>query len=228
MCELDHTEWPGLNDKLRAVSLFEVMLVDEDLMTLVYARGDDRPLLNLTIGGLLERTANQFPDRLAVAARHQQKRMSWAELSAAADQVARGLWSLWIRRGDRVGIWSTNCIEWVMLHVGCARAGAAWVDAGTESYHLLRLARVQVVGILNARLSEIVVAWIRLRPGMEATEAEIREWCQGQIAYYKIPDHVRFVTEFPATLSGKIQKYKIREFEIEARGLHNVAKTATA
>jgi fatty-acyl-CoA synthase len=63
---------------------------------------------------------------------------------------------------------------------------------------------------------------------MEATEAEIREWCQGQIAYYKIPEHVRFVDEFPATLSGKIQKYKIREFEIEARSLQSIAKTATA
>lgn len=98
------------------------MPVDEDFMTLSYARGEDRPLLNLTIGGLLERTANRFPDRLAVASRHQQKRMSWAELSEAADRVARGLWSLGIRRGDRVGIWSTNCIEWVMLHMGCARA----------------------------------------------------------------------------------------------------------
>ena len=87
---------------------------------------------------------------------------------------------------------------------------------------------MQVVGIPNERLGEIVVAWIRLRPGIEATEAEIREWCQGQIAYYKIPEHVRFVDEFPATLSGKIQKYKIREFEIEARSLQSIAKTATA
>jgi fatty-acyl-CoA synthase len=87
---------------------------------------------------------------------------------------------------------------------------------------------VQVVGIPNERLGEIVVAWIRLRPNQEATEEEIRDWCQGQIAYYKVPEHIRFVTEFPATLSGKIQKYKIREFEIEARGLQAVAKEATA
>jgi fatty-acyl-CoA synthase len=85
-----------------------------------------------------------------------------------------------------------------------------------------------VVGIPNARLGEIVVAWVQLRPGQEATEAEIREFCQGQIAYYKIPEHIRFVGEFPATLSGKIQKYKIRDFEIEARGLHTEANAATA
>jgi fatty-acyl-CoA synthase len=87
---------------------------------------------------------------------------------------------------------------------------------------------VQVVGIPNARLGEIVVAWVRLRPGIDATEDEIREFCKGQIAYYKIPEHIRFVDAFPATLSGKIQKYKMREFEVEARGLEAVASTATA
>jgi fatty-acyl-CoA synthase len=86
----------------------------------------------------------------------------------------------------------------------------------------------QVIGIPNARLGETVAAWVRLKPGVDATEEEIRTFCQGQIAYYKIPEQVRFVNEFPATLSGKIQKFKMREFEIEARGLQDVAKTATA
>ena len=85
-----------------------------------------------------------------------------------------------------------------------------------------------VVGIPNARLGEIVVAWVRLRPNIAATEEEIREFCKGQIAYYKIPEHIRFVDTFPATLSGKIQKYKMREFEIEARGLQDVADTQPA
>ena len=545
------------------------MAVDEMVSTLSYSRGPNRPLLELTIGGLLDRTASRFPDRLAVASRHQSMRMTWAELSAAADGVARGLWSLGVRRGDRVGLWSTNCIEWIMMHMGCARAGAALVNVnpayrshelqytlarsrmkalflwhedkranyeeilerarhgltlelkhtvyfdsqdwaalleapgqlpdhvamddvaniqytsgttglpkgvmlthhnvvnngqflaqgfhyteqdkivvpvplfhcfgcviGTMSavnsgaaiilpnwtfdaqatlqavheesatsvygvpamyvaefglpdfasfdltslrtgmmsgapcpvelmkralnemhigelviaygqtetspvvtmsdagdtieirvntvgrampqteirvastktdetvptgeqgeicvrgyavmkgydgdpegtsqviksdgwlhtgdlgvmredgcFHLTgrsrdviirggeniypreveeflythpKVGQVQVVGIPNARLGEIVVAWIRLRPGQEASEEEIRVWCQGQIAYYKIPEHVRFVDEFPATLSGKIQKYKMREFEIEARGLRSVAQAATA
>src|SRR5215831_16628658 len=102
------------------------MPVNENLGS--YSRGKDVPLLNLTIGGLLDRTANRFPDGLAVVSRHQSHRMTWAELSEAADRVASGLWSLGIRRGDRVGLWSTNCIEWVMLHMGCARAGAALVN----------------------------------------------------------------------------------------------------
>jgi fatty-acyl-CoA synthase len=64
--------------------------------------------------------------------------------------------------------------------------------------------------------------------GTREQGVETSEFCNGQIAYYKIPEHIRFVDEFPTTLSGKIQKYKIREFEIEARGLQQVARTATA
>ena len=557
------------------------MNIDEQIPTQSYARGPATPLLELTIGDLLQRTADRFADRPAVVSRHQDRRLTWAELSAEADRVARGLWSLGIRRGDRVGLWSTNCAEWIILHMGCARAGAALVnvnpayrshelgftltrsrmkalflwhkdrhadyeeilgrarhglnlalehtiyfdspewpalldaegrlpdrvavddvaniqytsgttglpkgvmlthhnvvnngqflaqgfhyteqdkivvpvplfhcygcvigtmsavnsgaaiilpnwtfdaratlkaiheeratsvygvpamyvaefglddfatydttslrtgmmsgapcpvelmkrvleemhirelviaygqtetspvvtmsDAGdslevrvntvgrampqtdikiaslwaepnsnldsqetlprgqqgevcVRGYALMKgydgdpegtalviqpdgwlrtgdlgvmredgcihitgrsrdviirggeniypreveeflythpkVGEVQVFGIPNARLGEIVVAWSRLRPGLkpdtDATEQEIKEFCQGQIAYYKIPEHVRFATEFPATLSGKIQKYKMREFEIEARGLQAVAKTATA
>ena len=91
-----------------------------------------------------------------------------------------------------------------------------------------KITEVQVVGIPNLRLGEIVVAWLRLAPHQTATEEEIRAFCREQIAYFKIPEHIRFVTEFPATLSGKIQKYKIREFEIEARGLQSVAAAVTA
>ena len=104
------------------------MLVEENLCTLSYSRGPDRPHMNLTIGDLLHRTSDRFGDRLAVASCHQGKRMTWAQLSDAADNVARGLWSLGIRRGDRVGLWSTNCIEWIVMHMGCARAGAALVN----------------------------------------------------------------------------------------------------
>jgi fatty-acyl-CoA synthase len=93
-----------------------------------YARGPDRRLLDHTVGDLLHLTASRFPDRLAVASCHQEKRLTWAELSVTADRVARGLWALGIRRGDRVGLWSTNCIEWIMMHMGCARAGAALVN----------------------------------------------------------------------------------------------------
>jgi fatty-acyl-CoA synthase len=104
------------------------MQLEQNPLTLSESRGEDRPLLELTIGDLLHRTASRYPDRAAVVSRHQSARMTWAELSEAADRVARGLWSLGIRRGDRVGLWSTNCIEWILMHMGCARAGAALVN----------------------------------------------------------------------------------------------------
>lgn len=95
-------------------------------------------------------------------------------------------------------------------------------------YTYPKVGEVQVIRVPNERLGEIVVAWIRLQPDVEATEEEVKALCRGQIAYYKIPEHVRFVTEFPATLSGKIQKYKMREFEMEARGLRALADAVTA
>ncbi|MGA8162656.1 MAG: AMP-binding protein, partial [Acidobacteriaceae bacterium] len=100
----------------------------EDRLTLSHTCGPDRPLLNLAIGELLHHTAERFPDRDAVVSCHQQRRLTWAQLSEEADRVARGLHALGIRQGDRVGLWSTNCVEWVMMHMGCARAGVALVN----------------------------------------------------------------------------------------------------
>ena len=104
------------------------MPVEEPPSNISYARGLNRDLLELTIGDLLHRTASRYPDNLAVASRHQNRRLTWAELSDTADRLARGLWSLGIRHGDRVGIWSTNCIEWIIMHMGTARAGASLVN----------------------------------------------------------------------------------------------------
>lgn len=70
---------------------------------------------------------------------------------------------------------------------------------------------VQCVGVPDAKYGEELCACIVLRPGMTATQDEIREFCKGQIAHYKIPRHVRFVTGFPMTVTGKIQKYLLRQ-----------------
>jgi len=91
-----------------------------------------------------------------------------------------------------------------------------------------KIAEVQIVGLPHERLGEIVLAWIRLHPGATASDGEIREFCRGKIAHFKIPEHIRFVDSFPTTVTGKIQKFKIRETEIQNRGLEKVAKTKTA
>ena len=87
---------------------------------------------------------------------------------------------------------------------------------------------VQAVGLPNARCGEVALAWICLKPGETCTEKEIRDFCQDKIAYFKIPEHVRFVDAFPMTVSGKVQKFIIREQEIRERGLEEVARIRTA
>ena len=95
---------------------------------LSYSRGPEQPLWEHTIGQQLDRIVERFGDHLALVSCHQSKRLTWRELREAADSVARGLAALGVRRGDRVGLWSTNCVEWVIVHFACARAGAALVN----------------------------------------------------------------------------------------------------
>ena len=70
---------------------------------------------------------------------------------------------------------------------------------------------VQVVGVPDSRYGEELCAWIIAKPGQSVTEDDIRAFCQGQIAHYKVPRYIRFVDAFPMTVTGKIQKFKIRE-----------------
>ncbi|MDM0042488.1 AMP-binding protein [Variovorax sp. J22G21] len=84
---------------------------------------------------------------------------------------------------------------------------------------------VQVVGLPDRRYGEELCAWIIAKPGQSATEDEIRDFCKGQIAHYKVPKYIRFVTEFPMTVTGKIQKFKIRDAMKDQLGL-NEEKTA--
>ena len=70
---------------------------------------------------------------------------------------------------------------------------------------------VAVVGVPDPKYGEVVCACVRLRAGMTATEEDIREFCRGQIAHFKVPHYVRFVDGFPLTISGKVQKFLMRE-----------------
>jgi len=78
---------------------------------------------------------------------------------------------------------------------------------------------VQVVGLPDRKYGEELCAWIIVKPGQSATEDDIREFCKGQIAHYKVPKYIRFVSEFPMTVTGKIQKFKIRDAMTEQLGL---------
>jgi fatty-acyl-CoA synthase len=87
---------------------------------------------------------------------------------------------------------------------------------------------VQVIGVPSVKYGEEVMAAVMLRKGETATEEEIKEFCQGKIARHKIPKYIRFVDAYPMTASGKIQKYKLRDWAVQELGLQDAANIETA
>jgi fatty-acyl-CoA synthase len=90
------------------------------------------------------------------------------------------------------------------------------------------VADVQVIGVPSARYGEEVMAWVKLREGAAADDAGLVAFCTGKIATYKIPRYWKFVDGFPMTVTGKIQKFRMREVAIEELGLQQAAAVATA
>ena len=91
-----------------------------------------------------------------------------------------------------------------------------------------KVADVQVIGVPDPRFGEEIMAWVMLKAEQEATAEEIKEFCRGRIAYYKVPRYVRFVSEFPMTVTGKIQKFVMREISIRELQLEEAAGIETA
>ena len=87
---------------------------------------------------------------------------------------------------------------------------------------------VQVIGVPDEKYGEEIMAWVKLREGQAATPEEIRDYCRGKIAHYKIPRHVRFVDAFPMTVTGKVQKFLMREESVKALGLEKAAAVKMA
>jgi fatty-acyl-CoA synthase len=82
-----------------------------------------------------------------------------------------------------------------------------------------KVAEVQVFGVADPIRGEEIAAWIRLVESATATTEEIRTYCRDRIAHYKVPRYVRFVDDFPMTVTGKIQKFKMRETTEHELGL---------
>ncbi|HKI35598.1 MAG TPA: AMP-binding protein [Gemmataceae bacterium] len=87
---------------------------------------------------------------------------------------------------------------------------------------------VQVVGLPDERYGEEVCAWVRLRPGASLTEEQLKDFCRGRIAHYKVPRYVVFVEDYPTTVTGKVQKFRLRELGVERFGLRKAANVETA
>ena len=91
-----------------------------------------------------------------------------------------------------------------------------------------KISDVQVIGVPDERFGEEIMAWVLLKPDETATEDEIKEFCRGKIAHFKVPRYVKFVTEFPMTVTGKIQKFVMRDMAVEELKLQDAAGIETA
>jgi fatty-acyl-CoA synthase len=90
------------------------------------------------------------------------------------------------------------------------------------------IADVQVVGLPDEKVGEEISAWVRVRPGASLTEQDVQDFCRGRIAHFKIPRYVVLVDEYPTTVTGKVQKFKLREMGIERFRLERAAAVETA
>jgi fatty-acyl-CoA synthase len=90
------------------------------------------------------------------------------------------------------------------------------------------IADVQVLGVPDERFGEEVMAWVMLKSDAQASPEEIREFCRGKIAHYKVPRYVKIADEFPMTVTGKIQKFRMREMAVAELGLQVAAGVETA
>src|SRR5216684_1618870 len=117
---------------------------------LSYSKGPDTALADETISEAFRRTAARFPDREALVSRHQNVRLTWAQLDERVEETARGLAGLGLQAADRVGLWSTNCVEWILVHLACARIGAVLVNVNPayrayELQFVLRKSRMKAL-----------------------------------------------------------------------------------
>ena len=87
---------------------------------------------------------------------------------------------------------------------------------------------VQVIGVPDAKYGEEVMAWVKLKSGKSATQEDLKHFCKGKIAHYKVPRYWKFVESFPTTVTGKIQKFIMREQAVKELGLETAAKVKTA
>jgi fatty-acyl-CoA synthase len=143
----------------------------------------------------------------------------WNDAAATADAIDAARWmhtaDLAIMRGDG----SVNISGRIkdMIIRGGDNIYPREVEEFLYTHPAVR--EVQVIGVPDAKYGEEVCAWIALREGQQVTADDLREFCRGQIATNKIPRYIRFTSEFPTTVTGKIQKFKMREISIAELGL---------
>jgi fatty-acyl-CoA synthase len=158
-----------------------------------YSQGETTPeLLPLCIGQVLDRTAERSPHRPALIVRQSNDRFTWAELRTAVEKVARGLMALGVGKGDRVGMWATNCTEWVLTQFATAKMGAVMVNLNPryrshELGYALRQSECQtLIMIRGFRDIDYVETLFEVAP-------ELRDGRPGALSSPKLPHLSRLV-----------------------------------
>ena len=127
-------------------------------------------------------------------------------------------WKDWFRSGD-VGVINDEGYLYIVdrLKDMIITGGENVYPREIEEYLFTHpdIVDAQVVGVPDERFGEQIMAWIQKREGSGLTEGAVVDYCKGQIAHFKVPRYVRFTDEFPMTVTGKIQKYRLREMAIE-------------
>jgi len=95
-------------------------------------------------------------------------------------------------------------------------------------HHHEKIADVYIVGVPDVKYGEELCAWVKTKPGLAMTEQDVKDFCKGKIAHFKIPRYVMFVNDFPINISGKIMKFKMRDESIKALGLEEANHIETA
>jgi fatty-acyl-CoA synthase len=140
-----------------------------------FHRGGDLPLLGKTIPEHFADMVRKFPDREAVVSLHQEKHLTYSALSDSLDHLARGLLGMGFRQGDRIGIWSTNNIEWLLLQMATARMGAILVNINPAyrprelAYALKRSEANALFVIPSFKTSNYIDMLIEMIPGLKAS-----------------------------------------------------------
>jgi fatty-acyl-CoA synthase len=143
----------------------------------------------------------------------------WKNDAATAEAIDK---AGWMHTGDLAIMDEDGYVDIVgRIKDMIVRGGENVYPREIEEYLMTRdsIEAVQVTGIPDPRYGEEIIAWVVIKEGHKDSEALIRDFCKGAIAHYKIPKHVRISTEFPMTVTGKVQKFKMQEISIEELGL---------
>jgi acyl-CoA synthetase (AMP-forming)/AMP-acid ligase II len=181
---------------------------------LSHVRGvDDQPLSKACLHELLAQAVQRWPERDAAIFCAEGIRWSWTEFqsqvnAAAATMDAEGYCNIVGRLKDMVirggeNIYPREIEEFLFRHP--------------------KIAAVQVFGVPDQRYGEQLCAWVVQRPGAECTEQELRIFCEQNIAHFKVPRYIRMVEELPVTVTGKPQKFLMREAMVAELGLSRPA-----